>query len=906
MFNFATVLILLLLSIFPQVNSFLYLTVPNPFTDTGRGCRVYYFENNEQLSLREVPWECSVVFYESQFWKPNNVSLLERAIKREEIAELSNFITISCGDSQSLRTFAVHEKMEVCLFVNSEGSIDFAWSEISPKNEYNSNSKSPQSTIRRYGATKLYWPGRRLSRDPKGLFLAAGFDGDSLHIVATSRYNNHMMHAEAFVGDILNSFSKRIDYDNNNMKKNDNNEKTFFLFQQTVNNVPRLAPENYRSWFTGPGRYKHVHGLNKRPGTHCVRSGVDRVIESDQKQKYHGESNEEKDLEKPNVIDKQDEDESHHNADNNIDVEEEFEAFGMHSGGYEPDVVSKNIELETVELNKAMELFRGNNLKESKKIYERILNSRKFNRVNAHNTQAARFNLGSVLYRLHSYEEAVGRFDDLMRDHKHLLQMEKDEPSDPPNQFEYMQLVYNLLGDMLFYRSPNIAKGLDILYYAKDNVHNGDIKMINHINAIIQKWSMYWKEVADKNVDHVMGLANAGTLLYEIGQVKEAKTLLQRVQTLNPKHSFPKAYFNLAMIEINAKKYTKARRYLSRYTKLKKKSYIGWIWRGRAVKYDAKNGKDYETSLRLFERARKLEPQRHEGYVEAIQILRRHGDKLNSVQSKSNKDNKNKETNVVKKKKTWSEAKLQTMIKQAIKHGALQHSKQYPMHFVKGLPSKPWYSRNDLLEMGASRIVHMLETKFHVIQDEVLQAFKSGKLINEGIDDTEGLTTEGKWTELNLYHMGRKFEKNCNILPKTTAVLERMPEIVSQVKGATKISVLQPGTKIREHNGPSNTRIRLHLGIQVPDGASITVGGIKKTWKEGKLLAFDDSFIHSVEHNGDTPRIALIADIWHPLMTEHDIISCLETNEELERYLYRQSLFSSETGVELEEEVALW
>ena len=60
--------------------------------------------------------------------------------------------------------------------------------------------------------------------------------------------------------------------------------------------------------------------------------------------------------------------------------------------------------------------------------------------------------------------------------------MEKDEPSDPPNQFEYMQLVYNLLGDMLFYRSPNIAKGLDILYYAKDNVHNGDIKMINHIN----------------------------------------------------------------------------------------------------------------------------------------------------------------------------------------------------------------------------------------------------------------------------------------------------------------------------------------------------------------------------------------------------------------------------------------
>ena len=110
-----------------------------------------------------------------------------------------------------------------------------------------------------------------------------------------------------------------------------------------------------------------------------MRSGVDRVIESDQKQKYHGESNEEKDLEKPNVIDKQDEDESHHNADNNIDVEEEFEAFGKaHSGGYEPDVVSKNIELETVELNKAMELRLG---KQFKRIKENIRTYIEFQKI---------------------------------------------------------------------------------------------------------------------------------------------------------------------------------------------------------------------------------------------------------------------------------------------------------------------------------------------------------------------------------------------------------------------------------------------------------------------------------------------------------------------------------------------
>ena len=63
----------------------------------------------------------------------------------------------------------------------------------------------------------------------------------------------------------------------------DGANQKYFLMQQTVNNVPRLSPENYRAWFTGPGRYKHLHGQTKRPGTQFVRSGSDQFILSDQK-----------------------------------------------------------------------------------------------------------------------------------------------------------------------------------------------------------------------------------------------------------------------------------------------------------------------------------------------------------------------------------------------------------------------------------------------------------------------------------------------------------------------------------------------------------------------------------------------------------------------------------------------
>ena len=49
---------------------------------------------------------------------------------------------------------------------------------------------------------------------------------------------------------------------------------------------------------------------------------------------------------------------------------------------------------------------------------------------------------------------------------------------------------------------------------------------------------------------------------------------------------------------------------------------------------------------------------------------------------------------------------------------------------------------------------------------------------------------------------------------------------------------------------------------------SITVGGTTRRWAEGKVLAFDDSFMHDVAHHGKQPRIVLIVDMWHPLMSE--------------------------------------
>ncbi|CAL1270396.1 unnamed protein product [Larinioides sclopetarius] len=42
-----------------------------------------------------------------------------------------------------------------------------------------------------------------------------------------------------------------------------------------------------------------------------------------------------------------------------------------------------------------------------------------------------------------------------------------------------------------------------------------------------------------------------------------------------------------------------------------------------------------------------------------------------------------------------------------------------------------------------------------------------------------------------------------------------------------------------------------------------------RTWEEGKVILFDDSFEHEVWHNGTVSRLVLIVDFWHPELTAY-------------------------------------
>ena len=86
-----------------------------------------------------------------------------------------------------------------------------------------------------------------------------------------------------------------------------------------------------------------------------------------------------------------------------------------------------------------------------------------------------------------------------------------------------------------------------------------------------------------------------------------------------------------------------------------------------------------------------------------------------------------------------------------------------------------------------------------------------------------------------------------------------------------EFSILDEGTHIKPHCGPSNHKWRFHLGVIVPDNGStsIRVGdpladGARRPWEEGKVLLFDDSYEHEVFHDGlgQGPRVVLIVDVY--------------------------------------------
>ncbi|XP_048638977.1 aspartyl/asparaginyl beta-hydroxylase isoform X8 [Marmota marmota marmota] len=159
-----------------------------------------------------------------------------------------------------------------------------------------------------------------------------------------------------------------------------------------------------------------------------------------------------------------------------------------------------------------------------------------------------------------------------------------------------------------------------------------------------------------------------------------------------------------------------------------------------------------------------------------------------------------------------------------------------------------------------------LERNWKLIRDEGLAVMDKAKGLF--LPEDENLREKGDWSQFTLWQQGRKNENACKGAPKTCTLLEKFPETTGCRRGQIKYSIMHPGTHVWPHTGPTNCRLRMHLGLVIPkEGCKIRCANETKTWEEGKVLIFDDSFEHEVWQDASSFRLIFIVDVWHPELT---------------------------------------
>jgi len=187
--------------------------------------------------------------------------------------------------------------------------------------------------------------------------------------------------------------------------------------------------------------------------------------------------------------------------------------------------------------------------------------------------------------------------------------------------------------------------------------------------------------------------------------------------------------------------------------------------------------------------------------------------------------------------------------------------------FLPALPPQAWFDENDL------NWVSGLENTYNIIASEVAAALSEN---DAAPYIAPHMAAKGRWASLagnkdwsaiHLYNGGKPNEKLTALFPNTLAALEALPLCrVGEAPIEIFFSLLKPGTHIVPHFGTSNGRLTVHLPITVPAGntCSLTADNQTHIMKPGKTLAFDDSFEHEARNDGNSLRVNLIFEAWHP------------------------------------------
>ena len=117
-----------------------------------------------------------------------------------------------------------------------------------------------------------------------------------------------------------------------------------------------------------------------------------------------------------------------------------------------------------------------------------------------------------------------------------------------------------------------------------------------------------------------------------------------------------------------------------------------------------------------------------------------------------------------------------------------------------------------------------------------------------------------RWHTYYFFLHGRPNVAHLTACPRTREALEQVPHNGFHVC----FSALEPGGSLHPHTGPTNASLTAHLGLLDSAESSLWIGGETAQYRDGRVLVFDDSFVHWVTNRGTKQRYTLMVTFWHP------------------------------------------
>jgi len=89
---------------------------------------------------------------------------------------------------------------------------------------------------------------------------------------------------------------------------------------------------------------------------------------------------------------------------------------------------------------------------------------------------------------------------------------------------------------------------------------------------------------------------------------------------------------------------------------------------------------------------------------------------------------------------------------------------------------------------------------------------------------------------------------------------------------ANLFSIMNPKTHVPPHASELNTRVRYHLGIEVPErDIHFRIHDQLITWKQDRCIKIDDSYQHEVFQQSDRRRVVFVLDVPHPELRPEEL-----------------------------------